>query len=76
MANVFYTSEADARADVNARSHNYIPYLCPFASSDKACGSWCPLFEIAEHTRGIDSARMRRVCLRCGDGQKVFHVIE
>jgi len=76
MANVFYSTEADALADVNGRSHTYIPYLCPFTHADKPCGSWCTLFEIAEHTRGLDVAKHRRVCLRCGDGQKVFHVIE
>ena len=76
MANVFYTSNANALADVNGRQHNYIPYVCPFYFEEKSCGSWCALFEIAEHTRGLDGAKMRRVCLRCGDGQKVFAVIE
>jgi hypothetical protein len=73
--NTFYTSNVDAINDVNGRTHNYISYLCPFTHENKACGSWCPLFEIAGHTRGIDGANLTHVNLRCGDGHRVFHSI-
>lgn len=73
--NTFYSNETDAKNDVNGRSHNYIAYLCPFTYGEKACGSWCPLFEIASHTRGLDGAVLTHVNLRCGDGQRVLHAI-
>jgi len=71
--NTFYSSNTDAVNDVNARNHDYIAYLCPYAHENKACGSWCPLFEIAGHVRSKDSVLLQHVNLRCGDGHRAFH---
>jgi len=71
--NTFYKNEAEAVSDVNSRTHDYIAFICPFTHEERACGSWCPLFEIAGHTRSHDGVVLTHVALRCGDGKKAFH---
>jgi len=44
--------------------------LCPFRSgSDVQCGSWCPLFEIADF---CTEPRGSTVVLHCGSGNRRF----
>jgi len=71
-----YDNQTDAKNASDARTLSLIPYECPFSFEKKACGTWCSLFEIAEHTRGLDGAVMKRINLRCGDGNRIFMVTE
>lgn len=56
-----------------------IAYECPYTSTARACGNWCPLFEIQE-TQSIktdangENVTTFKQCvgLRCGDGKKRF----
>jgi len=70
-----YSDNVSALVEVDNRQLQMIGYECPFYSSRKACGNWCSLFEIAEHTRGADGAVIKRVNLRCGDGNRIFMTI-
>jgi hypothetical protein len=71
-----YTNQVDALNASDARTLTLVPYECPYSFEKKACGTWCALFEIAEHTRSADGTVLKRASLRCGDGNKVFMVSE
>ena len=71
-----YTDQVSALAASDVRDLQLIPYECPFSFEKKACGTWCALFEISEHTGSLDGVVFKRVGLRCGDGNKSFLVAE
>jgi len=71
-----YNTNADALVASDSRTQQFINYQCPYYFEKRACGSWCALFEIAEHTRGSDGSVLKGINLRCGDGNKIFRIIE
>ena len=71
MAQLF-TDSTSALAAVDAKSHQYVDFECPYQPSRKACGSWCALYESATHTRDKDGAELTKVIPQCGSGNRPF----
>lgn len=71
-----YDNQSAALTASDNRELKFIPYECPFSFEKRACGTWCALFEKAEHVRSLDGVTFKRINLRCGDGNKTFQVSE
>jgi hypothetical protein len=77
---IFVNDESTALSDSQAHTPLFsIAYECPYTHSDRACGNWCPLFEMNEtqsirtNADGVNETTFKQsVGLRCGDGKKKF----
>jgi len=69
----FFTDDEDAALNECAdRELTSIEYECPYRDKPRACGSWCPLFEVSHHSRSSDGAILIQATLKCGAGTKIF----